>query len=78
MPGNPHDCRDHAKDCLRLAHEATTPEAKTHFEKLAHQWMELATDLDDGAALGKRGADRGQRPSRPTVLEKGAPAKFGA
>ena len=51
MPGNPHDCRDYAKDSLRLANEATTPEAKTHFEKLAYQWMELATDLDQTAVL---------------------------
>ena len=36
---------------LRLANEATTPEAKTHFEKLAYQWMELATDLDQTAVL---------------------------
>jgi len=54
MPGNPHDCREHAKGCLRLAHEATTPEAKTHFEKLAHQWMEFAADLEQTSALMAR------------------------
>jgi hypothetical protein len=46
MPGNPHDCREHAKNCLRLAHEAKTPEAVAHFEGLAKRWMELATDLE--------------------------------
>jgi hypothetical protein len=51
MPGNPHDCREHAKDCLRLANDATTPEAKTHLEKLANQWIELATDLEMTSVL---------------------------
>lgn len=46
MPGNPHECREHAKNCLRLAEEAKTPEARAHFEGLAKRWMELATDLD--------------------------------
>ena len=46
MPGSPHECREHAKNCLRLAEEAHTPEAKTHFEKIAYQWMQLATDLE--------------------------------
>jgi hypothetical protein len=46
MLGNPHECREHAKNCLRLAEEAKTPEAKAHFEGLAKKWMELATDLE--------------------------------
>lgn len=46
MPGNPHECREHAKNCLRLAEEAQTPGAKAHFEGLAKKWMELATDLE--------------------------------
>ena len=51
MPGTPHECREHAKNCLRSAKEAHTPEAKTHFENLAHQWMELATDLEQTSVL---------------------------
>ena len=46
MPGNPHECWKHAKNCLQLAEGARTPEAKAHFEGLAQKWMELATDLE--------------------------------
>ena len=51
MPGNPHECREHAKNCLRLADEGKIPEAKTHFENIAHQWMKLATDLEQTSVL---------------------------
>jgi len=46
MPGSPHECRAHAKNCLQLASEARTPEVKAHFERLAKTWMELAYDLE--------------------------------
>ena len=46
MPGNPHECREHAKSCLRRAAEAKFPEVKAHFEELAQRWLSLATDLD--------------------------------
>ena len=53
MPGNPHQCREHAKNCLKLAEDANTPEAKAHFERLAKTWMELAYDLEVAHALLK-------------------------
>lgn len=46
MPGNPHECREHAKNCLRLAADAKLPTVKAHFEELAQRWLSLATDLD--------------------------------
>lgn len=46
MPGNPHDCREHAKNCLRLAKETRLPEAKANFEALAQRWMAIAADLE--------------------------------
>lgn len=51
MLGNPRECRDHAKNCLRLAAEAQMPGAKAHFEALAEKWLELATDLDATVAV---------------------------
>lgn len=46
MPGKPKECREHAKNCLRLAAEATLPEAKAKFEGLAQRWMAIAADLE--------------------------------
>lgn len=46
MPGDPKECREHAKCCLRLAAEAPSPLAKARFQKLAETWMRLATDLE--------------------------------
>ena len=51
MPGDPKECRDHAKTCLRMASEAKTPQAKLTFENLAQTWLRLATDLDAAKAL---------------------------
>ena len=51
MPGDPNECREHAKNCYRLAAEANTQEAKERFEKLAHTWMVLATDLEAAKSL---------------------------
>jgi len=63
MPGNPRECREHAKNCLRLAEEAKTPEAKAHFEGLAKRWMEFATDLEMTQRLLK---EMGIQPKEPT------------
>jgi len=51
MPGNPHECRKHAKTCLKLAEEATLPEVKPRFEALAQRWLEIASDLEATMAL---------------------------
>ena len=46
MPGDPKQCREQAKRCLRLAHEATNPALKDSLADIAQQWMRLATDLE--------------------------------
>jgi hypothetical protein len=46
MPGDPKQCREHAKRCLELAHEATNPALKDSLSDIAQQWMRLATDLE--------------------------------
>jgi hypothetical protein len=51
MPGNPTECREHAKECLKLAAEALSPLARVHFEDLAKTWGRLANDLDRTKAL---------------------------
>jgi len=45
MPGDPIECREHAKRCRQLASEARSAEAKRHFLDLARQWEILAADL---------------------------------
>jgi hypothetical protein len=46
MPGNPTECREHAKRCLALAAEASSPLAKAQFQNLAQTWMDLANEID--------------------------------
>jgi hypothetical protein len=46
VPGNPKECREHAKECWRLSMSARTAEAAAVFEDLAKTWMRLATDLE--------------------------------
>ena len=46
MLGDPNECRDHARNCLRLAEFATSREATRVFVDLAHSWTRLAVDLD--------------------------------
>jgi hypothetical protein len=46
MPGNPTQCREHAKRCLQLAHETTNPVLKDSLTDIARQWTRLATDLE--------------------------------
>lgn len=45
MPGDPEECREHAKHCLELAKQAASPLAKAQFESLAQTWMRLAGDI---------------------------------
>ena len=46
MPGDPKQCREHAKRCLQLAQETSNPALKDSLGNIAEQWMRLATDLD--------------------------------
>ena len=51
MPGDPKECREHAKHCQELADAAPSPMAKARFEDLAQTWLRLACDLEHAKAL---------------------------
>ncbi len=51
MPGDPKECREHARRCAELAKVATTPEARDQFLSLQMSWIRLAADLDNAEAL---------------------------
>jgi hypothetical protein len=46
MLGDPKECIEHAKNCLRLAADAPNEPVKLWFEKLARTWLGLARDLE--------------------------------
>jgi hypothetical protein len=50
MPGDPSECREHAKRCLKVAASTRSPLAKAQFEELAQKWLVLATDLERAKA----------------------------
>jgi len=54
MPGNPHECRDHAKNCLRLAAEAASPAAKERFQVLARCRSGGHACADEGTGPGRQ------------------------
>jgi hypothetical protein len=51
MPGDPKECRQHARNCARLAQTASLPEAKEKFADLANIWLRLADGLEATEAL---------------------------
>jgi hypothetical protein len=51
MPGDPKECRQHARRCAELASIATTPEAREQFLSLEKSWMRLAAGLDQAKAF---------------------------
>ena len=54
MSGDPKECREHAKECLKQARSAPTLLVMTKFESLAHSWLRLAEDLERTEALLER------------------------
>jgi hypothetical protein len=46
MPGDPKQCREHAKRCWELASGATNPVLKESLIDLAQRWARLASDLE--------------------------------
>ena len=40
MPGDPKECRKHARNCLRLAEASANAEITRTFVDLAHSWTE--------------------------------------
>jgi hypothetical protein len=51
MPGDPKECRQHARRCAELARSATTPEARDQFLSLQLSWIRLAADLENAQAF---------------------------
>jgi hypothetical protein len=51
MPGDPKECRQHARRCAELASIATTPEARDQFLSLQMSWIRLAADLEQAKAF---------------------------
>jgi hypothetical protein len=46
MPGNPEQCRQHAKRCWALASETTNPVLKESLTDAAQRWAVLAVELE--------------------------------
>jgi hypothetical protein len=46
MPGDPKECRLHARNCRKLAMTARTAEAADTFLSLAQNWDSLAAELE--------------------------------
>ena len=46
MPGDPKECRKHARNCLRIAEASANAEITRTFVDLAHSWTRLALDLE--------------------------------
>ena len=56
MPGDPRECREHAKQCLVLAVQSS-PLAKAQFEQFARIWARLAADIERSNLLLQRWGD---------------------
>ena len=46
MPGNPKECREHARCCLEHAAAGTSPLVRDNFLSLAQTWSRLARELE--------------------------------
>jgi hypothetical protein len=51
MPGDPSECRAHAKKCAEMASRATNPQHKQLLTNLAQSWTKIALDLEQSQAL---------------------------
>jgi hypothetical protein len=51
MPGDPQECRRHARNCIELADQATTPEGRLTLVNLADHWTRLAAELESAQAF---------------------------
>lgn len=51
MPGDPNECREHAKCCLKHAAVASNTMVRDNFLTLAQSWMRLARELDASERL---------------------------
>ena len=54
MSGDPKECREHARECLKKARSAPSLPLMAKFQSLAHSWLRLADDLERAEALRDR------------------------
>ena len=59
MPGDPRECREHARHCAEIAASASTPLVRENFLALAETWSRLARDLETSKALLESWGDAG-------------------
>jgi hypothetical protein len=59
MPGDPRECRQQARECLRLAQEATSDPARQDYIALADTWTQLANMFESDNALAACLGDAG-------------------
>ena len=64
MPGDPKECREHAKRCGEFAQLATTKEAREQFLSLQMSWVRLAADLDNAKAFIDALAEMDEKPPK--------------
>ena len=57
MPGDPKECRKHARNCLRIAEASTNAEIIRTFVDLAHSWTRLCARAGKcpSSVSGRRG-----------------------
>jgi hypothetical protein len=46
MVAGPEQCRRYAARCMDLAREARTPSVRAQLEDLAHQWRQIASEIE--------------------------------
>jgi hypothetical protein len=51
MPGDPKECREHARACAEMAARASTPKQREVLKDLERTWLSLAADLERNQAL---------------------------
>jgi ferric-dicitrate binding protein FerR (iron transport regulator) len=51
MPGDPEECRAHARACAEMAERARTEEHRRILQQLERAWLNLAADLERNQTL---------------------------
>ena len=64
MPGDPKECRAHARRCSELAAAAKEPRLKRTLTHLAAHWTKLASELETAQVLRDEIEDK-QKHERP-------------
>jgi|RifCSP13_1_1023834.scaffolds.fasta_scaffold93693_2 hypothetical protein len=50
-PGDPQECRQHARHCQELAEQSATPQGRQTFLALSQTWLNLASELESAKAF---------------------------